>query len=198
MIPYIFLALIVAAIPMSAGAPHTHGPPVHVGAPQRTLSARDWRRAPYSSGVITAHLWRAGLLHPRSSQRRLRLQPRLVCTGKPCTFTPVQASEGGNPVNEDPIAINPRSGKELLTGGNDYNCSSSLQGHYLSPDGGTTWNRSCDALAPGATGGDGDPIVGWDMNNAAYRGGIDSSSPSRSLSPAQRTKAQRGARRSSP
>jgi hypothetical protein len=100
----------------------------------------------------------------------------LTCSPKPCTFPNSQASEGGQPVNETPISINPKNPQQILTAGNDYNCSSALQGYYLSSDGGSTWTRTCGAIATGSPGGDGDPVVAWDTNNTAYRGGIDSTS----------------------
>ncbi|MBV9102094.1 MAG: exo-alpha-sialidase, partial [Candidatus Eremiobacteraeota bacterium] len=77
-------------------------------------------------------------------------------------------------VNEDPIVVNVKNTKQLLTGGNDYNCAA-LRGHYLSPDGGKTWNRSCDPLPSGGS-GLGDPIVGFDTKNTAWAGGINSTS----------------------
>src|SRR5690348_18342614 len=43
----------------------------------------------------------------------------------------VQASMGKKPVNEDPIAANPANAADLLTGGNDFNCTS-LMGFFAS------------------------------------------------------------------
>jgi len=74
-------------------------------------------------------------------------------------------------VNEDPIATNLKNAAQLLTGGNDYNCSN-IQGFYASGDGGSTWTHTC---FPGS-GGDGDPIVGYNLKNVAYAGGIQNSS----------------------
>ena len=99
--------------------------------------------------------------------------PALKCTPAPCTLPNVQASEGGSPVDETPISIDPNNAKHILTAGNDYNCSSSLQGYFASTNGGTSFNHSCGTLVSGAGGGDGDPVVGWDLNSIAYRGGID-------------------------
>jgi hypothetical protein len=140
----------------------------------------DWRRSPYSSGVIQAQLLRAGLLHPRFNRQRPVVSPNLTCSPAPCVFPNSQASGGGQPVNETPIAINPRNSQQILTGGNDYNCSS-LQGYYLSSDGGSTWTRTCGTLISGSTGGDGDPAVAWDLRNTAYRGGIDALSGNTSV-----------------
>jgi len=84
----------------------------------------------------------------------------------------VQASSlGGQPVNEVPITVNPTRQQDLLTGGNDYNCAN-VQGFYASSNGGTTWNGTCLNALPGAF-GEGDPGVGYDLNNNAYITGID-------------------------
>jgi hypothetical protein len=69
------------------------------------------------------------------------------------------------------MAVDPNAGN-LLTAGNDYNCAT-RQGYYISISGGANWTRSCGTVATGATGGAGQPIVGWDLNEVAYRGGID-------------------------
>jgi Neuraminidase (sialidase) len=83
----------------------------------------------------------------------------------------VQASGDGAPVNEDPIATNLRNPNQLLTGGNDFSCPNTL-GFYASNDGGSTWTHTC---FPG-TNGEGDSIVGYDLNNVAYAGGVENSS----------------------
>jgi|GEM_PF-5114162 len=49
-----------------------------------------------------------------------------TCSPTPCALSNVQASQGKKPVNEDPIAANPINAQDLLTGGNDCNCSSLL------------------------------------------------------------------------
>jgi hypothetical protein len=85
----------------------------------------------------------------------------------------VQASPGPYPSNETPIAANPANSAQLLTGANDYNCPS-LQGFYTSGDAGQTWSHTCLGLLPGAF-GEGDPVVGYDLNGTAYAGGIDAS-----------------------
>lgn len=129
---------------------------------------------PLSGGVLAARAFKDG---------RLRVVPGnagtlpdiglLKCNPPvPCIFPNVNASEGGsNPVNEDPIAVNPNNGKQILTGGNDYNCSN-IQGFFASSDGGSTWTRKC---SPGS-GGEGDPVVGYNLNNVAFAGGIQASS----------------------
>jgi len=89
----------------------------------------------------------------------------------------VQASEGGQPVNEDPIAANPKNSSQLLTGGNDYNCAS-LQGFYTTSNGGKTWTHTCMNTESNNPFGCGDPGVGYDLNNTAYITGIDAASSS--------------------
>jgi len=89
----------------------------------------------------------------------------------------VQASEGGSPVNEDPIVVSPTNSNDLLTGGNDYNCSSSLQGFFTSSNGGSSWTHTCMSTLSGQI-GCGDPGVGYDLNGTAYIDGIDSSNSS--------------------
>ena len=131
--------------------------------------------SPLSGGVLMSRAIRAGGVKlpvglPAGTH------PALNCKPAPCTLPNVQASEGGSPVDEDPVSIDPNNIKHVLTAGNDYNCGSSLQGYFASTNGGKAFNHSCGTLASGAGGGDGDPIVGWDLNSVAYRGGIDSAS----------------------
>jgi hypothetical protein len=78
------------------------------------------------------------------------------------------------PVNEDPISANPTNPLQLLTGGNDYNCTTSLLGFYTTGDGGATWTHTCMNVLPGTV-GLGDPALGYDRNNTAYIVGLDGS-----------------------
>lgn len=133
------------------------------------------QRSPLSGGVLVARALRSGSLHLPFAAAAGH-QPALKCKPAPCTLPNMQASEGGSPVDETPISIDPNNAKHILTAGNDYNCSSSLQGYFASTDGGSTFTHTCGTLAAGAGGGDGDPVVGWDLNSIAYRGGIDSTS----------------------
>jgi hypothetical protein len=55
----------------------------------------------------------------------------------------------------------------------DFNCSSSLQSFWTSDDGGKSWSGGCAKLAKGATGGAGNPVVAYDLNGTAWRGGVD-------------------------
>ncbi|HEX3429461.1 MAG TPA: sialidase family protein [Rhizomicrobium sp.] len=101
--------------------------------------------------------------------------PGLNCTGRHCALPNVEGSAGATqPVDETPIAVNPLNSKELITGGNDYNCTStSYRGFWTSKDGGTSWSGGCGIDVTGQT-GDGDPVVGYDLNGTVFQGGIDS------------------------
>jgi hypothetical protein len=100
-------------------------------------------RSPLSGGVLIAQALHAGKLQPTSHGTGLTPLPQLpTCSPTPCALPNVQASEGGKPVDEDPIAANPANSQDLLTGGNDFNCKSVL-GFYASANGGSTWNRTC-------------------------------------------------------
>jgi len=127
---------------------------------------------PYSGGYLAAKAFKAGTLHIQGTAGNRVAPPSLTCSPAPCAFTPVDAAEGGlTPVNEDPIVVNPANSMNILTGGNDYNCSN-IQGYFASTNGGTTWSHFC-ALG---SGGEGDPIVGFDTNGNAYAGGIQNGS----------------------
>jgi hypothetical protein len=121
-------------------------------------------RSPLSTSVLVARALRNGTLHFDSNAT---LPPAGVLGN-------VQASEGGSPVNEDPIVANPINPRQLLTGGNDYNCGS-LQGFYTTGDGGKTWSHTCLGTLAGHS-GVGDPGVGYDLNGTAYITGIDEGS----------------------
>jgi hypothetical protein len=73
--------------------------------------------------------------------------------------------------NETPVVVNPNNNLQILSGANDYSCSS-IQGFYTSNDGGSTWTRTCMGLEAGSS-GDGDPGVAYDLNGTAYISGID-------------------------
>jgi hypothetical protein len=129
--------------------------------------------SPYSGGYLMAQAIHSGKVRlPSSGAASNTANPNLTCTPAPCAFPNVVASEGTtNPVNEDPIVVNPNNAKQLETGGNDYNCAS-LQGFFTSSNGGTTWTRTCLNVLSGASGA-GDPAVGYDLNGNVYAAGID-------------------------
>src|SRR5712691_6099029 len=134
--------------------------------------------SPLSGSVLVARAIHSGQLRPTSQGSGITPLPQLpTCSPTPCALPNVQASEGGKPVDEDPIAANPTNTQDLLTGGNDFNCSS-LLGFYASADGGSTWNRTCMNTPKGEPFGCGDPGVGYDLSGAAYITGIASSSSS--------------------
>lgn len=130
-------------------------------------------KLPYSGGVLMSRAIRAGRVQLHSNGGNQVTNPDLTCTPAPCVYTPVRASEGGQPVNENPVAANPANAMNLLSGANDYNCST-LQGFFSSSDGGSTWSHTCLPLYQSGAFGEGDPIVGFDTNGVAYAGGIQS------------------------
>jgi eukaryotic-like serine/threonine-protein kinase len=143
-------------------------------APARAATARQppgpLHGAPVvSSGPLLADAIRSGRvrLHPATP-------PQVAGPSRAAASAQanLQADEGGGPVNEDPIAVDPRHTRRILTGGNDSNCPSFFPGFDLSVDGGATWRRKCLSPAPGTIEGNGDPIVAFDDAGAAYVGGI--------------------------
>jgi hypothetical protein len=87
------------------------------------------------------------------------------------TVLPNVVADGttANPVDEDPLTADPVTSTHLMSGGNDYSCSS-LQGFYNSDDSGGTWRHHC---IPVLHGGCGDPAVAYDRNGVGYVAGID-------------------------
>jgi len=131
-------------------------------------SAQNIFKKPQSGGYLAAKAFKAGILRPQVGSVINVGNPDLTCSPAPCAFTPVKVSNIGSAmVDEDPVAVNPNNALQILSGGNDYNCGN-IQGWYASSDGGSTWKDTC---SPGS-GGEGDPIVGYDTNNIAYAGGI--------------------------
>ncbi len=135
------------------------------------LNAQVLEKLPYSGGVLSERAIRAGRIQLHNGGVGQVGNPDLTCSPAPCVFTPVRASSGGQPSNESPLAVSPLSANKFLSGANDYNCPN-IQGFYASVDGGTTWTRKC---SPGS-GGQGDPVVGYDRLGNAFAGGIQSGS----------------------
>ena len=132
------------------------------------LNAQNIFNKPQSGGYLAAKAFKSGQLRMQSGSVINQVNPDLTCSPAPCAFTPVKVSNlGSSMVDEDPVAVNPNNAMQILSGGNDYNCGN-IQGWYASSDGGSTWKDTC---SPGS-GGEGDPIVGYDGNNVAYAGGI--------------------------
>src|SRR5712691_9937229 len=161
------VVLLVGALiplPTLAGAASPARAPIHLP------------KSPLSGSVLVAQAIHAGKLQPASHGTGFTPLPQtLTCSPTPCALPNVQASEGGKPVNEDPIAANPTNSQDLLTGGNDFNCGSVL-GFFASANGGSTWNHTCMNTPAGDSFGCGDPGVGYDLSGAAYITGIASSS----------------------
>jgi hypothetical protein len=151
----------------------TVGLPLHAGFAAQT-GGPVLEKLPYSGDVLMARALRSGRMPwPDSFAHAPAHNPALTCKPAPCALPNVQASGGGDPVSETSIAVNPLDPKELITGGMDYNCARSLQSFWTSSDGGSTWSGGCATLAKGAMGGEGDPVVGYDLNGTAWRGGLD-------------------------
>jgi hypothetical protein len=135
-------------------------------------------RSPLSGSVLLAREIHSGAVQfPHPGTLTNDIHPHLSCSPAPCVLPNTQASIGhsGNIVNEDPIAVDPKNPLNLLSGGNDYNCGSSLAGFYLSTDGGNTWSATCIGSITGF--GCGDPGVGWDLHHTAYITSIDCGLP---------------------
>jgi hypothetical protein len=144
------------------------------GAASQAVASSPLPRGPLSGGVLVAQAIHAGKLQPTSHGTGITPLPQLpTCSPTPCAIPNVQASVGKKPVNEDPIAANPANAQELLTGGNDYNCSS-LLGFFASSDGDSTWNHTCMNTPATDPFGCGDPGVGYDLSGAAFITGIAS------------------------
>jgi hypothetical protein len=138
--------------------------------------------SPVSSGVLMARAIGSGRVQLPEPTAGLFSPESLACSPAPCRLPNVQASEGGAPVNEDPIAVNPGNTRELLTGGYDFNCSADggiSAGFYASSDGGSTWNKTCLGNLTGYFGA-GDPALGYDRSNVAFISGVslEASNPS--------------------
>jgi hypothetical protein len=131
-------------------------------------------KLPYSTDMLVARALRAGsVVLPHEIERAPLGVPGLTCTPAPCALPNIQISQGRAPVNETPVAVNPANRSEMIVGSMDFNCASSLQSSWISADGGKTWSGRCARLAKGAVGGAGNPIVGYDLNGTAWRGGVD-------------------------
>jgi hypothetical protein len=121
--------------------------------------------SPLSAGVQVAQAVQAGTLTPSAAGA-------LAAESPDASVLPnVKASQGSQPVNEDPITADPNNGQHLVTGGNDYNCSA-IQGFHTSSDGGATFSHHCMGVLSGCS-GFGDPTLAYDMTGNEYIFGID-------------------------
>lgn len=133
-------------------------------------------KLPYSGSVLVARAIRAGAIHLPANQPHgaAKIFPALNCKPGPCVLPDVDADAGtAKAVDETPIAVNPLNGKQLISGGNDYACTASgYRGFWTSNSGGSKWAGACGKTYKNS-GGDGDPIVGYDLNGNVFQGGID-------------------------
>ena len=132
-------------------------------------------RSPVSSGVLMARAIGSGRVELPGRGAGWFSPESLTCSPAPCVLPNVQASEGGAPVNEDPVATNPKNTAQLLTAGYDFNCSAGggiSAGFYASSDGGSTWNKTCLGNLTGYFGA-GDPGLGYNRNNVAFISGVN-------------------------
>jgi hypothetical protein len=113
------------------------------------------RLSPVSGAVTIARAIRSGALRPVAS----------IPSRGPGGRIDVRASEGGLPVNEDPIVTSPVDARDVMTAGNDYNCRST-EGVFTSSDGGVTFRHHC--LPVVGAGGCGDPSVAYDLQGNAF------------------------------
>jgi hypothetical protein len=146
-----------------------------VGAHSSTSPNHLLPNSPVSTSVLVARGIRNGTIHPQGNAPGGNLTTDLTCKPAPCVFKDKQASEGGKPANETPVAANPKNSKQLLTGANDYNCPT-IQGFYSSSNGGKKWTTHCMPTYQGGF-GEGDPGVGYDLNGNSYITGIEAGTP---------------------
>ncbi len=131
-----------------------------VGAATRKLTPRD----AVSAGVLNSLAVHNGSLKPAAGR---------PLPANPSIFPNVRASNlGSQPANETPVATDPTNDQHLLTGSNDYNCSS-IQGFYTSDNEGFAWpHQHCLTTLSGLS-GFGDPATAYDTSGTAYIAGID-------------------------
>jgi len=133
-------------------------------------------KSPISASTLLIQGLKNGTIHlPAALAQHGAAHPALNCTPAPCALPNVEGSAGATqPVDETPIAVNPLNAKQMITGGNDYNCTStSYRGFWTSNNGGKSWSGGCGIDVTGQS-GDGDQVVGYDLNGIVYQGGIDS------------------------
>jgi hypothetical protein len=147
---FVLSAILVVVV---LGAPGS--PPGEAVAGTNPTPGEAPRLSPVSGSVTIAGAIRSGAIHPAASVGAWARGRRFN----------VRASEGGSPVNETPIVISPVDGRDVMTGGNDYNCRSG-SGFFNSSDGGATFRVHC--VPDVGEGGCGDPAVAYDLHGTAY------------------------------
>ena len=93
------VSLFFASILYYGGGTNAQAPQLHSTLP----------RSPVSSGVLMARAIGSGLVQLPVGSAGPFSTESLTCSPAPCTLPNVQASAGGAPVNEDPIAVNPKN-----------------------------------------------------------------------------------------
>src|SRR5215469_1190349 len=78
---------------------------------------------PESTSVLVGKAIHSGAIQLPVFSETPSFLPALTCSPVPCVLPNVQASGGTNIANEDPIAANPKNFSQLLTGANDYSCT---------------------------------------------------------------------------
>jgi hypothetical protein len=119
--------------------------------------------------VFTGVLLLSSALHAQGQK------PALTCSPAPCVVPTVQVSEGGNPVTDASITVNPLNSSDFLVAAQDLNCSFGFGfplGAYSSSDGGSSWSppscmRPVYTYSPCCS-----PTVGYDLTGAAYLEGV--------------------------
>jgi len=132
-------------------------------------------KSPVSASTLLIRGLKDGTIRlPAARPSPVSSHPGLNCTGRPCALPNVEGSAGATqPVDETPISVNPLNAKQLITGGNDYNCTStSYRAFWTSNNGGKTWAGGCGKDVTGST-GEGDPVVAYDLVGDVFQGGID-------------------------
>ena len=128
--------------------------------------------SPLSGGLLMARAIHSGNVKLHELPLSRTLTTAITCTPAPCVMKNAQASNGTQPVNDTPVAVNPANSSQVATGGNDYNCAT-LQGFYASGNGGASFHHKCLAIANSSYTGGGDPVVAYDHTNNLFVGGID-------------------------
>jgi hypothetical protein len=93
----------------------------------------------------------------------------LTCSPAPCVLPNVQVDNlqwGSEP---RALVMNPNNPGEMVLAAEDGNCGSS-QGFFSTTDGGSTWAGHGCTSSNNAVG---EPIVGYDLNNTVFGGGLD-------------------------
>ena len=93
----------------------------------------------------------------------------LTCSPAPCVLPNVQVDNLMYGSEPRALVVNPNNANEMVLAAEDGNCSSS-QGFFSTTDGGSTWTgHGCTS----STNALGEPIVGYDLNNTVFGGGLD-------------------------